>query len=192
MRFPLQPRRASAANAAIADLFVMKRLLIIGAGGAGKTTLARRLAARTKLPLIYLDQLYWRAGWETTPAEEWCAKVQKIVDGDAWIMDGNYGGTLDIRLEACDTVLFLDLPRMVCLWRVLRRRLSHMRRARSELPAGCSDRLTWEFLAWIWTYPVRRRGRILRRLAAEGGRKRVVILRSAKAIEAFLAGTPQT
>ena len=165
----------------------MSRILVIGTGGSGKTTVARRLAQRTGLPLIHLDALYWRAGWEPTPPEEWRAKVRQLVQRDAWIVDGNYGGTLDLRLEACDTVVFLDLPRLVCLWRVLGRWLRHVGRVRPDLPPGCRERLTWEFLAWIWTYRTRRRGDILKRLAALEKRKRVAIVRSSAAIAAFLA-----
>ena len=67
----------------------MKRILIIGAGGSGKTTLARRLAERTGLPLIHLDQLYWHSGWQATPTEEWRSKVDELIAGETWIMDGN-------------------------------------------------------------------------------------------------------
>jgi adenylate kinase family enzyme len=165
----------------------LKRVLVIGTGGAGKTTLARRLAECTGLPLIHLDSLYWRAGWEPTPPDEWRAKVAQLISGDSWIIDGNYGGTLDMRLEACDTVVFLDIPRVVCLWRVVKRRLRHFGRVRPELPPGCPDRLNWEFLTWIWTYRSRRRGEILQRLATVNNRKDVVILRSAAALEEFIA-----
>jgi adenylate kinase family enzyme len=165
----------------------LKRALVIGSGGSGKTTVARRLAERTGLPLIHLDRLYWRAGWEPTPAPEWEATVRRLLLGDAWIIDGNYGGTLDLRLAACDTVVFLDLPRLVCLWRVLKRQVGHLGRERPELAPGCKERLRWDFLVWIWTYGSRQRGDILKRLAALDSGKRVVILESSDAIEEFLA-----
>ena len=165
----------------------MKRVLVIGPGGAGKSTFARRLAERTGLPLIHLDRLYWRRGWQPTPEEEWRAKVQEIARGETWIMDGNYGGTLDLRLEACDTIVFLDVSRIVCLWRVLRRQLWHLGRVRPELAPGCPERIRWEFLTWIWTYPSRRGGRILQRLAALDGRKQVVILGTMHGIEDFMS-----
>lgn len=168
----------------------MKRVLVIGTGGSGKTTVARRLAERTGLPLIHLDSLYWRAGWQPTPAEEWRATVEQLVAADRWIIDGNYGGTLDLRLEACDTVVFLDLPRIVCLWRVLKRQLRYLGRVRSDVPQGCPERLRWEFVAWIWTYRARRRGDILQRLAALDKRKRVTILRSSADIDEFLEERP--
>jgi adenylate kinase family enzyme len=164
----------------------VKRVLVIGAGGAGKTTVATRLARHTGLPLIHLDALYWRPGWEPTPADEWRATVETLVKADSWIMDGNYGGTLDLRLQACDTVVFLDRSRLVCLWHVFVRQLRHLGRRRSEVPAGCRERLTWQFVTWIWTYPARRRGAILARLAVLGEPKRVVIVRSRRAAETFL------
>jgi adenylate kinase family enzyme len=169
----------------------LKRVLVIGSGGSGKTTVARRLAQRTGLPLVHLDALYWRSGWQPTPPDDWRARVQTLISREAWIIDGNYGGTLDARLDACDTVVFLDLPRLVCLWRVLKRQVSHLGRVRPELPPGCPERLSWEFLAWIWTYPSRRRGDILARLATLDTDKRVVILRSSAAIEQFLATAPE-
>jgi adenylate kinase family enzyme len=173
---------------ALVAFLPMRRVLVIGSGGSGKTTLARRLAHRTGIPVIHLDSHYWRPGWESTPPDQWKAKVQELLARDAWIMDGNYGGTLESRLLACDTVVFLDLPRLLCLWRVLGRRLRALGGIRPELPAGCPERLSWEFLAWIWTYPARRRGAILRRLAELGREKRVIILRSRAEVEAFLAG----
>jgi adenylate kinase family enzyme len=109
-----------------------------------------------------------------------------MVKQDRWVMDGNYGGTLDIRLAACDTVVFLDLPRLTCLWRVLRRSLDSRGQARAEMPAGCPERLTWEFVTWIWSYPRRRRGAILDRLAKVSSHQRVAILRSPAEVNRFL------
>jgi len=164
----------------------LKRVLVIGSGGSGKTTFARRLAQRTKLPLIHLDALFWRPGWDPTPAAQWRATIDELVRRETWIMDGNYGGTLDIRLAACDTIVFLDLSRLVCLWRVLRRQLQHSGENRAELPAGCPERLTWEFVKWIWTYPARRRGSILRRLKELEPHKRVHVLRTSTEMDRFL------
>ena len=165
----------------------MKRVLVIGSGGSGKTTFARRLAERTGLPLLHLDSLYWRPGWDPTPSADWRKRVEELVTGDAWIMDGNYGGTMDLRLAACDTVVFLDIPRIVCLWRVLKRQLLHRGRPRAELPPGCVERLSWDFVNWIWTYPARRRPAILRRLHELRAEQTVHMLGSTKEMEEFLA-----
>ena len=168
----------------------MKRVLIIGSGGSGKTTFAQRLAERTALPLIHLDSLYWRAGWDPTPPDEWQNKVAELIKSDTWIMDGNYGGTLDIRLQACDTIVFLDIRRFVCLWRVMKRHFVHRGQVRPELPAGCPERLSWEFIKWIWTYPHLRRPGILRRLKDLRDQKQVVILHSQAEVDLFLGSVP--
>src|SRR5207249_2305827 len=86
---PLVPEAAAGPRAS------MNRVLVIGTGGTGKTTLARRLAERTGLPLIHLDLLYWRPGWQPTPNDEWRQTVERLITAEKWIIDGNYGGTLD-------------------------------------------------------------------------------------------------
>lgn len=166
----------------------MRRVLIIGSGGAGKTTLAKAVAERTGLPLVHLDKLFWRAGWVPAPNDEWDRVIAELSGRDRWIQDGNYGRTLPTRLAAADTVIFLDVPALVCLWRVFKRQLRHIGRVRPELPEGCRERLTFEFVAWIWTYRTRRRPEILRRLAEYQGTKRVVVLRTARDVRAFLRG----
>ena len=163
----------------------MRRVLVIGSGGAGKSTLAARIAERTGLPVVHLDALYWRPGWVPTPPDEWAARVAALCARDAWVMDGNYGGTLDMRLAACDTVIFLDLPRAVCVARVVRRWLRYRGRRRPDMAAGCDEQVTVEFLRWIWDYPRSRRPGVLQRLAASG--RDVVVLRSARAASRFVA-----
>jgi adenylate kinase family enzyme len=164
----------------------MRRVLVVGSGGAGKSIFATRLGELTDLPVIHLDALYWRSGWKQTPQEEWAGVVDALVARDAWVMDGNYGGTLDARLAACDTVVFLDLPRRVCLWRVVRRWLRHRGRTRPDMAPGCDERLSLEFLRWIWQYRATRRPAMLDRLAALRPGQRAVVLRSADQVESFL------
>lgn len=166
----------------------MRRVLVIGSGGAGKSTLAARLAARTGLPAIHLDAFHWRAGWEPTPPDEWARRVGALLSQPEWVMDGNYGGTLDARLAACDTVIFLDVPRRVCLWRVIRRRWRHRGRSRPDMTPGCDERLTLEFLRWIWDYPATRRPGILRKLEMLRADQRAIVLRSRREVADFRLG----
>ena len=165
----------------------MERILIIGSGGSGKTTFAKELAKRTGLPLIHLDQLFWSPGWVPMPDEEWDALIQRLIAQDQWIMDGNYGRTLPMRFAAADTIIFLDLPRLVCTWRIIARSFRYFGRSRPDVAPGCPERLSWEFLVWVWTYPSRRRPDILRRLDSLRAEKQVIILRSARDVDRFLA-----
>ena len=169
----------------------MRKVMVIGSGGAGKSVFAARLAERTGLPLIHLDAVYWRPGWIQTPKEEWIRTVDEMLAREAWVMDGNYGGTMDRRLAACDTVVFLDLPRAVCLWRAVKRRIAFHGRARPDMTPGCSERLTWQFIRWIWEYPRARRPGVLAKLAALRPDQRAVVLRSSAEVEAFLRDLPQ-
>jgi len=165
----------------------MRRVLVIGAGGAGKSTFAVRLGERTGLPVVHLDREHWRPGWIEPAPDAWQATVARLIAGERWILDGNFGGTLDQRLAACDTVVFLDMPRAQCLWRVLRRRFRHRGRARPDMAPGCNEKLSLGFLWWIWTYPARRRPALLRRLQRLRPGQVAVILRSDADVERFLA-----
>jgi adenylate kinase family enzyme len=168
----------------------MQRVLVIGSGGAGKSTFAARLAGRTGLPLIHLDAAYWKLGWVETPKPAWVEAVRRLAAGERWVMDGNYGGTLDLRLAACDTVILLDLPRLVCATRVLRRWMRFRGRSRPDMTPGCPERLSWEFLRWVWTYPSERRPGILLRLSRLRSDQRAIVLRSAGEVEDFLRSIP--
>lgn len=164
----------------------VKRVLVIGSGGAGKSTFARRLGAVTGLPVVHLDAHYWQAGWVATPDPDWRATVAELIAGEEWILDGNYGGTLDARLESCDTVVFLDVPRLVCLFRVVKRWLGLRGRARPDVGRGCPERLTWEFVRWVWDYPARRRPDVLARLARLSAPRRAFVLGGGRDVDAFI------
>jgi adenylate kinase family enzyme len=101
----------------------MKRVVIIGRGASGKSTLARRLGEITGLPVIEVDKLFWQAGLIATPREQWVVMQEKLVAGDRWIMDGDLGpyDAVEVRLRAADTVIFLDFSLVRCAWRAIRR-----------------------------------------------------------------------
>ncbi|HEX8633484.1 MAG TPA: DNA topology modulation protein [Pyrinomonadaceae bacterium] len=165
----------------------MRKVLVIGSSGAGKSTFARRLGQLLDLPVIHLDALYWKAGWVETPKPEWAAMVAELARRDAWVMDGNYSGTFDIRVEACDTLIFLDMPRLVCLRRALQRWLVYRGRTRPDMAAGCNEKIDWEFILWMWNYPKANRPQVLRLMREHAGSKRVVRLRSSAEVERYLA-----
>jgi len=166
----------------------MKRVLIVGSPGAGKSTLAKGLAARTGLPLVHLDDLYWKEaqlGQQEVPRSVWRQRLQDALDGERWIIDGNYNSTIGMRAARADTVLFLMPSRELCLWRVLRRELS------GQHPHFAGTRPRWpdrEFLRYTWHFPTKVPG-MLERLA-EHQPSRLVVLRSDREVWAWLNHTP--
>jgi adenylate kinase family enzyme len=123
----------------------MRRIVILGCSGTGKSTLARRLARQLALPVVHLDMLYWRPGWQHPDPEDFRARVAGAVAGEDWISDGNYSVTFDLRLPRADAVIIMTLPRWRRLLRVFRRQI-FQRHTRPDLPEGCPERVDWELL----------------------------------------------
>jgi adenylate kinase family enzyme len=165
----------------------MRRVIVIGSGGAGKSTLARWLGEILGLPVIHLDVEHWRPGWVEPPKEEWRRRVGELVTGESWVMDGNYGGTMEARMAACDAVIFLDLPRALCVWRVFKRVVTYRKNTRPDMAEGCHEKLDFKFLLWVWGYPKRTRPKVVRLLEAHRGTKEIFWLRSRAEVEDFLA-----
>ena len=165
----------------------MRRVAIIGSGGAGKSTLARKLGEITGLPVVHLDREYWRPGWTETPKPEWRARVEQLVRGEEWIIDGNFGGTMEIRLAAADTVVLLDFPRTLCMYRAIRRAVTYQNRTRPDMGPGCTEKVDIEFIRWIWQFPGKTLATIEERLAKLGPDAELVRLHSPNEVEAFLS-----
>lgn len=166
---------------------------MVGCGGAGKSTFSKRLSEILGLPAIHLDSFFWKPGWVETEPGEWESKVTELTRHEKWILDGNYGGTMDVRLAASDAAIFLDMPRFLCLRRVVERRLRYHRISRPDMAPGCPERLDWQFLKYVWNYPKTRRPGILQKLEAMPEEKETFVLRSPAEAEEFLreaAGSP--
>ena len=165
----------------------MERVVIVGCPGAGKTTAARRLAAITGLPLIHLDRHYWQPGWVRPDKAAWRAKVEELVgSGSRWIIDGNYGSTLDVRLAAADTLIHLDFSTALCTWRVARRTWASLGRQRGpETPDGCLERFDWPFFRFVLEYRRKQRPRDMQAMATFQGN--VQRFTAPAALERFLA-----
>ena len=164
----------------------MERISIIGSGGAGKSTLAVRLGEILRLPVIHLDRLHWRPGWVEPPKEEWRRKAEEIVTAERWIIDGNFGGTMDIRLAASDTIVFLDFPRAICTWRVIKRRIKYRKGTRPDMGEGCPEKLDLEFVGWVWNFASHTKPAIEERLGRLPADKRLIRLTSPRAVKKFL------
>lgn len=145
-----------------------RRVIVTGLAGSGKSTFSLALATKTGLPVIHLDLEFWKPGWVAPPEMEWRERQRRVLRGDAWIADGNYQETLDLRLERADTVIFLDMPWWLCAGRALVRGF----RMPGELPDGC-EYSRWLRLREEWQLAVR----VWRRRNSEPDGEREVISR---------------
>lgn len=137
----------------------MKKIMVVGvSAGAGKSTFAAKLGKKLDLPVHHLDSYYWKAGWNESDLAEFRAAQEEIVEGGAWIIEGNYSNSFDIRLAHADTFIYLELPLRVCLYRVLKRWVTHIGKNRPDMADGCTEKMDWAFLKFIVaTYAERKR-----------------------------------
>lgn len=139
----------------------MKRAIIIGCPGSGKSTFAVKLHNLTGIPLFHLDMMYWNEDKTIVPKHIFSDRLNNALKEDLWIIDGNYGGTMELRLKACDTVFFLDYPLNVCLDGVRER----MGRARSDMPwVEDPHKQDEEFLELIKNYSTKNRPAVIQLL----------------------------
>jgi adenylate kinase family enzyme len=168
-----------------------QRILVLGCGGAGKSTLATALGERLALPVVHLDIHFWNFGWRPTPDEEWQARVQRLVAGERWVMDGNFSATLRQRIQRAQAVVFLDLPRLVCVRSVLARWWRYRFRTRPDLPEGCPEKIDLEFLRWVWGYAERSRPHVLSALQAAEPGVEVLRLTQRSQARALISALPE-
>ena len=177
----------------------MKRVVVFGTTGSGKSWLAERLAARTGLRVVELDSLYWGRDWQPAPLELFRHRVDcEIRDSgteQGWIVVGIYGQVRDLTWSAADTLVWLDLPLPLVMWRLLRRTVR--RTLTGEELWGTGNRETFRqsfmsrqsILLWAWRTHRLNRDRFTRACEDLDGDKTVVRLRSAREVERFLAAT---
>ena len=164
----------------------MRRIMIIGCCGAGKSTLARNLHKITGLPLIHLDQHYWRPNWTEAPNEEWGPIVQQLASGEDWIIDGNYNRTIDIRLKRADAIIYLDISTWKCLYRVVTRIIKYHGQVRPDMPNGCKERFDLDFLHYVATFNFLKRKKILRMLEERQATHSVFVIRNNNDLDKIL------
>ncbi len=163
----------------------MERIVIIGCGGAGKSTLAREMGKITGIPVVHLDQFFWKPGWVEAMPEEFDALLTVALEKPRWIMDGNYNRTMPQRLEKSDTIIYLDFSRWACLRGVLKRIITTYGRVRPDMGAGCPERLDWEFLVWIWNFNREKREKFYR-ILNEHPEKTTIVLKNRRMVKRFL------
>lgn len=162
-----------------AALRTADRILVIGCSGSGKSTLAQALSGMFALPYVSMDRdVFWMSGWTQRPRAEALAIVERAVDEPRWIMDGTSPGTLPLRLPRTDLVIWMRPPRHVSLYGVISRWLRFRGKTRPEMAENCPERVTLEFLSYIWNFEKTESPEIEQKLADYGSEVPVLVLRS--------------
>ena len=110
------------------------------------------LGEKLGLPVVHLDQLWWKEGWRNVTREEFDSRLAMAMNMDGWIIDGNYSRTMEMRLAKCDTVIYLDFNRWACLRGMCQRVFGNYGKVRPDMAQGCPERFDPSFVKWIWDY----------------------------------------
>ena len=156
----------------------VRRVVILGRGGAGKSALSRQLSDLTGIPAVELDSLFWQAGSTPMDPSRWAACQQELIQRDRWILDGDlgpYDTALSARLRAADTIVILDFPFLRCAWRTLRR-----------------GREQAEYWRWVWAYRRRSLPDVMRAISSEAPGAKLYVLRNPAMVQCFVAEVRQT
>ncbi|MDR4889736.1 topology modulation protein [Fredinandcohnia sp. QZ13] len=163
----------------------MKKIMVIGvSAGVGKSTFAQKLGEKTGIDVYHLDSFYWKPGWVEASHEEFKTAQEEILTKDSWIIDGNYSKTFELRANQADTIIYLELPRYQCLYRVFKRYFKYIGKKRPDL--GCTEKIDREFIKFIWTTYKPRIHKMQERLNRLSQDKTVIILRGKKEINDFV------
>ena len=165
----------------------MKKILVIGCCGAGKSTFSKKLQAILKLPLIHLDSHYHKPNWVEPEKEEWEKVLKQILSQESFIMDGTYLESLDERIHKSDTIIYLDYSLIKCFFRVIKRVLIDFGKKRSDMAPGCKEEFDLEFLWWVLTFNNKFRKDIIQKLNSVKNKKNVSIFKTDKHADKFLA-----
>ncbi len=160
----------------------MKKIIVIGCPGSGKSTVSRALHSKTGIPLYHLDMMYWNTDKTTVEKSVFRERLSTVLEKGKWIIDGNYGSTMELRMAACDTVIFLDYPLDVCLDGIRERR----GKPRSDMP-WIETEEDAEFIEFIKSYNEQQKPKVMELLEKYGDRN-IVIFKNREEADAFLNG----
>lgn len=165
----------------------MKRIVIVGCPGAGKTTFARKLSEKTKFPVVHLDFYYHQQKYDYyNNREAWIKKVEQLIKQDKWVMDGNYSSSFIPRFKRADTIIFFDFPRHVSMYGVIKRRIQYRNKLRVEMPSEWKEKANLEFLKYVWNFNKQDRGKVLAALK-EASDKDIRIFTNRKQMNEYLS-----
>ncbi|MEY9182353.1 AAA family ATPase [Bradyrhizobium sp. USDA 313] len=165
----------------------MRRIIVVGCQGSGKTRLALNLGQKLALPVVHLDTLYWLPGWKPSDKVSFRARVADAIASDRWIVDGSFAGlAFDLTIARADALIVIERPRWLCQWRIACRSAFARNGARPDLPNGCSEQFDWRLMREAWRYNSERKPAIEAERLKYGAGVPVVRLRRDREIRDFL------
>lgn len=165
----------------------MKRRTIIGLSGAGKSTLARELGHIFNIKVYHLDRIFWERFWKGKPEETRMDILQKIVGEEQWIIEGSYFSLIEPRFEKADTIIFLDMPPLLCLYRLFKRHWKQRGHSRRDIPIDSTDKFDLKLILKVLFFTFHDRISLQQKLARYEETKRIIHLRSPEEVARFLA-----
>lgn len=164
----------------------MKKIMVIGSPGAGKSTFAFKLSEKTHIELFHIDKLFWKPNWIHISTDELQEKLKEIMALDSWIIDGNYSGTMEMRLREADTVIWLNYSIITCLYGIIKRKFMYKSKARPDITDGCKENLNWEFFKFVITFHLCQKKKTHKILDGYSQQNRVIIFKKRKDANKFL------
>lgn len=167
----------------------MRRIIVVGCQGSGKTSLALKLGRKLGLPVVHLDVLYWLPCWKASDKESFRARVADAIAGNSWVVDGSFSGlAFDLTLARANSLVVIDRSRWLCQWRIAWRSAFDRAGMRPDLPEGCPEQFDWNLMREAWRYNADRRPVIEAERLKYGAGVPVVRLSGDREIEDFLDG----
>jgi adenylate kinase family enzyme len=164
----------------------VKRISIIGCGGSGKSTLSHILSEKKGLPIYHLDTISYKANWAEADPDTFNAAHKQWIMKDAWIIDGAMIDTLDERLKRSDTVIFLDMPRWLCVFRIFKRLISEYGKTRDDMAEGCKESFDWPFLMYVLKFRKNIRPQIMEILENNKNNCKVTVIKTKSELDNWI------
>ncbi len=163
----------------------MKRIIIIGSPGSGKSTLSFKLKEKLGIDIIHLDKIFWRDNWTNISREEFKELLEIELQKEKWIAEGNYSDSIPLRLKYVDTVIFLDFKTITCLARVIKRVFKYYGKTRPEMGENCPERFDFVFIKYVLNFNKNNREKLYK-LLDESQNLKLIVLKNRKEVEVFL------
>ncbi|MEJ8639081.1 topology modulation protein [Streptomyces sp. MS2.AVA.5] len=151
----------------------MKKVAIVGCGGSGKSHVARELGRILDAPVTHLDAAFYDDEWNALPMDKFTEVQRELVAKPRWVIDGNYNSTLPVRLEACDTVILMDVSTVTALYGIFSRQIRH---GAGHKGNGVHNRIHWGVIKYVATYRRKMRPRVMAKIEEYAADRADVVL----------------